>query len=92
MMSEWSVRYRLGRRGVLLVFGQVLVCMVAGWGAHASWSAAVGNVVVSLPDGTELVSRTYAGHWVGLAIGLGMVAAALLMHAVHRLVRGSDRG
>lgn len=83
-------RYRLWQ--LVMVSGEVLGAAVLGWGAYACWNTAIGTVSARLADGTELVSRTYAGNWVGLAIGLGMLAAVLLIHAIHVSVQGTRTG
>jgi hypothetical protein len=80
---------------------ELLLAAGAMWTAFACWGSALGTVTVHLPDGTDLVSRTYAGNWVAGAVGLATLAGLLVVDAVRefslgirargRTARGSGR-
>ncbi|WP_019809364.1 hypothetical protein [Saccharomonospora halophila] len=68
---------------------EVLAAGAAGWMVPQAWARAWGTVVFHLDDGTELVSRTVAGNWVGLAFALATAAALLLVDAGRQTLLGT---
>lgn len=67
---------------------ELLVAGLAVWGGVLSWGAAIRTVTVRLDDGTELVSRVYAGDRIGIAVGLAAVGGVLVLDAVRQLMLG----
>ncbi|MEQ0563191.1 hypothetical protein ABJI51_29290 [Amycolatopsis sp. NEAU-NG30] len=72
------------RLGVSVV--EVVLAVLAGWGAYALWHGAVATVVTRTDDGAVLESHRYFGGQLAAAIGLGTVAALLLVDAVRQLL------
>ncbi|EHR48841.1 hypothetical protein SacmaDRAFT_0540 [Saccharomonospora marina XMU15] len=73
---------------LLVAVAELVGAGLAVWGALACWSAAIGTLTVRLDDGTVLVSRTYEGNLVGLAVTLTTVAALLVVDAARQSVLG----
>ncbi|PXY37783.1 hypothetical protein [Prauserella flavalba] len=67
---------------------EVVVAAVAVWVAFLAWDNSLTTVTVRLDDGTELVSRVYAGNWIALAIGLGGLAGILVVDAIRQVLLG----
>jgi hypothetical protein len=65
---------------------EVIAAGLLIWAAFACWSTAITTLTTVLSDGTRLVSTRYAGNWIGGAIGLGTLAALLLVDAVRQLL------
>jgi hypothetical protein len=64
---------------------EVVLAVVAGWAAYACWHSGVATVVTRTEDGAVLESHRYFGGLLAAAIGLGTVAALLLVDAVRQL-------
>ncbi|WP_410587027.1 hypothetical protein [Amycolatopsis sp. lyj-23] len=64
---------------------EVLLAVAAGWAAYACWHNSVASVVTRTDDGAVLESHRYFGGLLAAAIGLGTVAALLLVDAVRQL-------
>jgi hypothetical protein len=76
--------HRPGRAVVAVV--EVVLAGLAVWGAFACWSAGIATMSMALNDGTNLVSTRYEGNWMAGAIGLGTLAALLLVDAVREVL------
>ncbi|MEC3975329.1 hypothetical protein [Amycolatopsis sp. H20-H5] len=70
----------------LVALAEILVAALALWFAFRCWDAGVVSVVANLSDGTQLVSHRYFGNLIAAALGLGVVAAILLVDAVRQLL------
>ncbi|MEV6872694.1 hypothetical protein [Amycolatopsis sp. NPDC051128] len=64
---------------------EVVLAVLAGWGAYACWHGSAATVVTRTDDGAVLESHRYFGALLAAAIGLGTVAALLLVDAVRQL-------
>jgi hypothetical protein len=69
-----------------VALAELLVGAGAVWLAFYCWSLAPVGVTTVLGDGTRLDSTDYIGHWQAAAIGLGTVAAVLLLDAIRHTV------
>jgi hypothetical protein len=69
----------------LVAVAEVVLAVLAGWGAYACWHSGVATVVTRTEDGAALESHRYFGGLLAGAIGLGTVAAILLVDAVRQL-------
>lgn len=79
----------------LIALVELVLAGVAVWGAFALWQGGISDVVVRLADGATLTSRHYAGDHLAGAIGLGLVAALLVLDAVRQVllaVRAGRKG
>ncbi|MDQ0377719.1 hypothetical protein [Amycolatopsis thermophila] len=70
----------------LVALAEVVLAVVAVWGAFQLWGEGVRTVVVTLTDGTVLTSTRWVGSWMSGAIGLGLVAGILLVDAVREVL------
>ncbi|KAA9164860.1 hypothetical protein FPZ12_006215 [Amycolatopsis acidicola] len=70
----------------LIALAEVVVAAVAVWFAFRCWDAGVKTLTVNLSDGTTLTSTRYLGNWMAGAIGLGTLAAILLVEAVREVL------
>ncbi|OZM75248.1 hypothetical protein CFN78_00545 [Amycolatopsis antarctica] len=70
----------------VLALVELVLAGVAVWGAFALWGGGIFEVVVRLSDGATLVSRHLAGDHAAGAIGLGLLAALLLLDAIRQVV------
>ncbi|MEV6832488.1 hypothetical protein [Amycolatopsis sp. NPDC051102] len=70
----------------LVAVVEVLLAGLAGWAAYACWHSSVATVVTRTEDGAVLESHRYFGGLLAAAIGLGTVAALLLVDAVRQLL------
>jgi hypothetical protein len=59
---------------------------LAIWFAIVCWHSAVATLTSTLTDGTQLISTRYFGNRIAGAIGLGVLAALLLVDAVRQLL------
>ncbi|TVT48824.1 hypothetical protein FNH05_17550 [Amycolatopsis rhizosphaerae] len=73
----------------LVAVAELLVAGAAVWLAFPCWQLGVRTVTVTLSDGTVLVSTRYFGNWMSAAVGLGMLAAILLVDAVREVMLGA---
>ncbi len=64
---------------------EVVLAVLAGWVAYLCWHDSVASVVTRTDDGAVLESHRYFGGLLAAAIGLGTVAALLLVDAVRQL-------
>jgi hypothetical protein len=74
--------------------GEVVFAAVAVWLAFICWPHGISRITTPLTDGTQLTSTRYIGSWIAGAIGLGVLAAVLLVDTVRQLllaVRARDR-
>jgi hypothetical protein len=69
----------------LVAVVEVVLAVAAGWGVHALWHNGMAVVVTRTDDGAVLESHRYFGGMLAGAIGLGVVAAILLVDAVRQL-------
>lgn len=74
---------------VWIALGELVAAGGAIWGAFALWGMAITTMTMRLDDGTELVSREYAGNWIALALVLGAVAGLLVIDAVRQVLLGT---
>lgn len=70
----------------LVALVEVLLAGLAFWGASTCWPNAFATVTTVLDDGRELVSTRMLGNWASAAIGLGTLAALLMMDALRQVV------
>jgi hypothetical protein len=70
---------------ILVAVVEVVLAVAAGWGAYACWHGGKAVVVTLSGDGALLESHRYFGGLLAGAIGLGTVAAILLVDAVRQL-------
>jgi hypothetical protein len=69
----------------LVAVVEVVLAVLAGWAAYACWHSSVATVVTRTEDGAVLESHRSFGGPMAAAIGLGTVAALLLVDAVRQL-------
>lgn len=74
---------------VLVAVVELLVAGAAVWLAFPCWQLSVRHLTVTLADGTVLHSARYLGNWMSAAVGLGMLAAILLVDAVREVMLGA---
>lgn len=70
----------------LVALAEVVLAAVAVWLAIQLWDLGVKTLTVNLSDGVVLTSTRYLGSWMAAAIGLGLLAALLLVDAVRELL------
>ena len=70
----------------LVAVVEVVLAVLGGWAAYACWHSSVATVVTRTDDGASLESHRYFGGMLAAAIGLGTVAAILLVDAVRQLL------
>ncbi|MGW5716457.1 hypothetical protein ACWEVP_09865 [Amycolatopsis sp. NPDC003865] len=70
----------------LVAVVEVVLAVAAGWAAYALWHGGRATVVTRTDDGAVLESHRYFGGMLAAAIGLGTVAAILLVDAVRQLL------
>jgi hypothetical protein len=70
----------------LVALAEVIVAAVAVWFAFQLWDLGVKTLTVNLSDGVVLTSTRYVGSWMAGAIGLGLLAALLVVDAVRELL------
>ncbi|MGK3207732.1 hypothetical protein [Amycolatopsis sp. MEPSY49] len=70
----------------LVAVVEVVLAVAAGWAAYALWHGGRAIVVTRTDDGAVLESHRYFGGLLAAAIGLGTVAAILLVDAVRQLL------
>jgi hypothetical protein len=73
-------------RRAFVTVAEVIVAGVAIWFAFVLWHGAAVTLTTTLTDGTRLISTRYFGNRVAGAIGLGLLAALLLIDAVRQLL------
>ncbi|SFK82997.1 MULTISPECIES: hypothetical protein [Amycolatopsis] len=73
-------------RRALVAVVEVVLAAVAVWAAFPVWHHGVKTLTVHLSDGVVLTSTRLLGSWVAGAIGLGLVAALLLVDAVREVL------
>ncbi|MBB4686595.1 hypothetical protein [Amycolatopsis jiangsuensis] len=69
-----------------VALGEVLVAAVALWLAFLLWHAGVITVVTTAGDGAQLASQRYFGGHLAGALGLGALAAVLVVDAIRQLL------
>jgi hypothetical protein len=69
----------------LVAVVEVVLAVLAGWGVYVCWHGATATVVTRTDDGAVLESHRYFGGLLAAAIGLGTLAAILLVDAVRQL-------
>jgi hypothetical protein len=69
------------RRGWVALL-EVVLAVVAVWGAGRAFSAGTAQVTMTLTDGTTLTSVRYFGNWLTGSVALGTLAGLLLLDAV----------
>lgn len=69
---------------------EVLVAAAAVWCAIRIWSLGATTLILTLSDGTRLASQRLFGSWLAGAIGLGLLAAILLIDAVREVLLGVE--
>lgn len=65
---------------------EVLLAGVAVWFAFVMWPNGIAHIRTPLADGTVVESTRWIGSWMAGAIGLGTVAALLLLDAIRQVV------
>lgn len=70
----------------LVALAEVILAAVAVWLAFQLWDLGVKTLTVNLSDGVVLTSTHYIGSWMTGAIGLGLLAALLLVDAIRELL------
>jgi len=70
----------------LVAVVEVVLAVLAGWAAYACWHNAAAVVVTRTEDGALLESHRYFGGLLAAAIGIGIVAALLLVDAARQLL------
>lgn len=69
----------------LIALGELLLAGVALWFAFDLWPRGVAKIVTTLSDGLVLESTRWIGSWMAAAIGLGTVAALLVLDAIRQI-------
>lgn len=69
----------------LVAVVEAVLAVAAGWAAYLLWHGGSATVVTRTDDGAILESHRYFGGMLAAAIGLGTVAAILLVDAVRQL-------
>jgi hypothetical protein len=69
----------------LVALGELLLAGVALWFAFDFWPRGSAKIVTTLSDGLVLESTRSIGSWLAAAIGLGTVAALLVLDAVRQM-------
>jgi hypothetical protein len=82
--AEFTPLHRPARAFVAV--GEVVFAAVAVWLAFICWPDGILRITTTLTDGTQLTSTRYVGSWIAGAIGLGLLAALLLVDAVRQLL------
>lgn len=70
----------------LIAVAEVLLAVVAVWGAFALWRVGIVTVVTTADDGAVLESRRVFSGFLAGAIGLGTLAAILLVDSVRQVM------
>jgi hypothetical protein len=70
----------------LVALGEVIVAAVLVWLAFLVWHSGVVPVTTVLTDGTRLVSSRFFGGPIAGALGMGLLAALILVDAVRQLL------
>jgi hypothetical protein len=65
---------------------ELILAGAAVWFAFPCWHLGVKTVTMTLTDGSVLTSSRYLGNWMAGAIGLGLLAAILLVDGVRELL------
>jgi hypothetical protein len=73
-------------RRAFVALAEVVVAGVVLWLMFLLWDAGSATLTTTLTDGTQLVSTRNFGGRIAGAIGLGVVAALLLVDAVRQLL------
>lgn len=72
-------------RGIVALV-ELLLAGVALWFAFDLWPRGVAPIVERLPNGLVLESTRWVGSWMAGAIGLGTVAALLVLDAIRQAI------
>jgi hypothetical protein len=65
---------------------ELLVAAGLVWLAFRMWPQAIAMIFDKADDGTVLISSRYFGNWAAGAIGVGTVAALLVVDAIRQFV------
>lgn len=65
---------------------ELILAALAVWGAFACWKAGVVPVVITYSETTTLESQRYFGGPLAGAIGLGVLAAILVVDAIRQFL------
>jgi len=68
-------------RRAFVALGEVVLAGVVIWLVFACWHWGITTLTTTLTDGTQLTSNRYFSDRIAGAIGLGVVAALLLLDA-----------
>jgi hypothetical protein len=82
--SEFRPLHRPFR--VFVALGELVFMALAIWLAFVCWHQGTITVTTTLTDGKRLISERYLGSWIAGAIGLGVLAAVLLVDAGRELL------
>ena len=85
--GERSGRLNQPVRAVVAVV-ELLVAVGLVWLAFVMWPHSIAMITDRADDGTPLISSRYFGNWAAGAIGVGTVAALLLLDVIRQLVLG----
>jgi len=67
---------------------ELLVAAALVWLAVRMWPQSIAVITDKAEDGTPLISSRYFGNWAAGAIGVGTVAALLVLDAIRQLILG----
>jgi hypothetical protein len=67
---------------------ELLVAAGLVWLAFWMWPHGIATITDTASDGAVLKSTKYFGNWLAGSIGVGMVAALLVVDAIRQLVLG----
>ncbi|KZB81899.1 hypothetical protein [Amycolatopsis regifaucium] len=70
----------------LVGVAELILAALAVWGAFACWKAGVVPVLISYGETTTLESQRYFGGPLAGAIGLGVLAAILVVDAIRQFL------
>lgn len=69
-----------------VALGEIVVAGVVVWLAFLLWGAGHIDVWITAPDGVTLESQRYFGGYLAGALGLGTLAAVLVVDAIRQLL------
>lgn len=85
--SGRAIPGRLHRpRRALVAVAELVIAGLAVWAAFMMWSEGVSTFSMYTADGRELTSTHHRGDWIAGAIGLGALAALLLLDAAREVM------
>jgi hypothetical protein len=70
----------------VVAFVELLAAGAALWGAFLVWPRGFATITTVIGQGTVLESQRVYGNWLAAAVGLGTLAALLVVDAVRQLL------